>query len=94
MISDKLSKYEDEKFSEVLTKIKLSKNHNCPDCGEKTLDFDGDTYNINFVSYPIFGNVQMINEKDKHGWIWDEVHRCYKCDTVFYYHGDSVITHS
>lgn len=92
MIDNKLSKYEDSEFSCVLSQIQKSKNHNCPNCNEKTLDFDGDTYEINSVVYPIFGNVHMVNEKDKHGWIWDEIHRCHKCDTVFYYHGDSVIS--
>jgi hypothetical protein len=91
-MESKLNKHESLEFSDILNKIEKSLNHDCPICNSKTLDYDCDTYEINSVKYPIFGNVRMVNEKNKHGCIWDEIHKCHKCDTLFYYHGDSVIS--
>ena len=66
--------------------ITITKNYCCPNCGEGPPDFEGAYYKgSNDLYYPSILNYSEFFNGDLNIVVWDEVHQCDECRTIYYF---------
>ena len=62
-----------------------AKEYSCPNCDEQWDGYDEEPYDVNEEQYPKIYNENRGSTIDGNYWDWDEVHRCKKCETIYWF---------